>query len=93
MYRKFSRDTDENIHSDLSEINWDLAMRNCGDNAEAAFSKFFSSVNKIFNKHEALRPLSKRKAKQFSKPWITRGIRKSIKVKKMLCCIWKLAKI
>lgn len=47
MYRKFSRDTEENIHSELSEINWDLAMRNCGDNADAGFSKFFNSLNKI----------------------------------------------
>ena len=84
MYRKFSRDTEENIHFELSEINWDLAMSNCGDNADAGFSEFFNSLNKVVNKHAPLRPLSKRKAKQFSKPWITRGIRKSIKVKNAL---------
>ena len=71
--KKFSRDTDENIHSELSEINWDLTMANCRDNADAAFSKFFNSLNKIINKHAPLRPLSKHKAKQFSKPWISRG--------------------
>ena len=59
-------------------------MRNCGDNADAGFSKFFNSVNKIVNKHAPPRPLSKRKAKQFSKPWITRGIRESIQVKNAL---------
>ena len=84
MYRKFSRDTEENIHFELSEINWDLVMRNRGDNANAGFSKFFNSLNKIVNKHAPLRPLSKRKAKQFSKLWITRGIRMSIKVKNAL---------
>ena len=68
MYRKFSRDTEQNIHSELSEINWDLAMRNCGDNAAAGFSKFFNSLNKIVNKYAPLRPLSKRKARQFSNP-------------------------
>ena len=73
MYRKFSRDTEENNHFELSEINWDLVMRNCGDNANAGFSKFFNSLNKIVNKHAPLRPLSKCKAKQFSK------------CKKMLC--------
>ena len=84
MCRKFSRDTEENIYSELSEINWDLAMRNCGDNADAGFSKFFNSLNKIVNKHAPLRPLAKRKAKQFSKPCIPRGIRMSIKVKNTL---------
>ena len=46
MYRKFSRNTEENIHSELSKISWDLAMRNCAGNADAAFSKFFNSVKK-----------------------------------------------
>ena len=81
MYPKFSRDTEQNIHSELSEINWDLAMRNCGDKADAGFSKFLNNLNKIVNKHAPLRPLSKPKAKQFYKPWITRGIRKSIQMK------------
>lgn len=57
-------------------------MINYRDNTNAAFSKFFNSVNKIVKKHAPLRPLSKLKAKQFSKPWITRGLQKSIKVKK-----------
>jgi len=63
MYRKFS--TEEKIHSELSEINWDFALRNCGD---AGFSTFFISVNKIVNKHAPLRPLTKRKAKKFLDP-------------------------
>ena len=35
MYRKFSRNAEENSHSELSEINWDLAMIKYGDNANA----------------------------------------------------------
>ena len=79
MYQKFPRGIEENIHSELSHITWDLALINCGDNVDAAFSKFFNSLNKVINKHVPLRPLSKRKDKQFSKSWITRGLLKSIK--------------
>ena len=45
-----------------------------------------TSLTKVVNKHAPLQPLIKCKAKQFSKPWITREIHtcKSIKVK-MLC--------
>ena len=43
-----------------------------------------TSLTKIVNKHAPLQPLTKCKAKQFSKPWITREIRKSIKVKNAL---------
>ena len=45
MYRKFSRDTEENIHSELSEIYWDLAMRNCGDNAVLVFLNSLTALN------------------------------------------------
>ena len=36
---------------------------------------------KIVNKHAPLKPLSKRKEKQLSKPWITNGIRREIQIK------------
>ena len=38
----------------------------------------------MVNTNAPLKTVSKRKAKQFSKPWITRGIRKSIKIKNSL---------
>ena len=55
MYRKFSRGTEGNIHSELSDINWDLALINCGDNVDAAFSEVFYSLNKVINEHAPLR--------------------------------------
>ena len=58
MYRKFSSDTEENIHSELSEINWDLAMRDCGDNAYAGFSRT--------GQQQALLPNWKRKVKIYN---------------------------
>ena len=38
----------------------------------------------LVNIHAPLKTLSKRKLKQFSKPWITIGLKKSIKVKNFL---------
>ena len=48
------------------------------------FSSFYNKFNKIVNKHAPMKTLSHRKAKQFSKPWITKGIRTSIKIKNRL---------
>ena len=48
------------------------------------FSSFYSEFNKVVNKHAPMRTLSRRKAKQCSKPWITKGIRTSIKIKNKL---------
>ena len=45
------------------------------------FSTFYNKFNRLVNKHAPLKTLSGRKAKRFSKPWITRGIRRSIKTK------------
>ena len=48
------------------------------------FSCFYRKLNKLIDKHAPMKTISKRKNKQFSKPWITRGIKKSIKVKNKL---------
>ena len=44
----------------------------------------FITFNKLVNKHAPMKTISNRKAKQLSKPWITKGIRISIKVKNKL---------
>ena len=49
-----------------------------------SFSSFYNKLNKLINKQAPFKILSKRNAKQFSKPWITKGLRKSIKIKNRL---------
>lgn len=44
------------------------------------FLPFYNKLNKLINKHAPSKILSKCKAKQFSKPWINQGLRKSIKI-------------
>ena len=48
------------------------------------FSTFYNKFNRLVNKHAPLKTLSSRKIKQFSRPWITRGVRRSIKIKNKL---------
>ena len=48
------------------------------------FSSFYNKFNKLVNKHAPMKTISNRKAKQFSKRWITKGLRKSIRVKNKL---------
>ena len=47
------------------------------------FSVFY---NKLLSKHEPFKPISKRKKKRLFKPWVTKEIRKSIKIKNDLYC-------
>jgi len=80
-YSKFSKDT---FKRDLSQVNWDGLVANNNNNVDKIFSSFYKKLNKIINKHAPFKILSKRKQKQFSRPWITTGIRTSIKVKNKL---------
>ena len=45
---------------------------------------FYNKLDNLINKHAPLVPVSKRKAKLYYKRWITKGIRKSIKIKNSL---------
>ena len=80
-YSKFSPD---DFNNELTQINWDIIITNTHQDIDKIFSTFYNRFNKLVNKHAPLKKLSGRKAKQFSKPWITKGIRRSIKVKNKL---------
>ena len=80
--RDYSNFSEECFINDVSETDWDSSMAN--GSVDKCFSSFYNKLNKLINKHAPFKTLSKRKAKQFSKPWITKGLRKSIKIKNRL---------
>ena len=49
-----------------------------------SFSTFHNKLNKLLNKHTPLKPISKCSLRKQQKPWITKGIRRSIKIKNSL---------
>ena len=67
--------------ADLSDINWGCNVQN---NADRSFFTFYNKLHKTLNKRAPIITLSRHRAKQISKPWVTQGIRKSIKVKNNL---------
>ena len=62
---------------------WECILVNQATDPDKLFSTFYKKFNKIVNKHAPITKLSKRKAKQLSKPWITTGL-SSIMVKNKL---------
>ena len=75
-YSNFSQDA---FNTELLKIN--LETRSSLDKS---FSCFYNKLNKLVNKHAPLKNISRKKAKQLTKPWISRSIRKSIKIKNAL---------
>ena len=65
---------------DLESIEWNYESSNTG-NASTLFDQFYSEITNIVDKHIPLRQLSTREIKQMTKPWITKGLQTSIKIK------------
>lgn len=83
-YRDYSQFSETLFNNELSEIDWGSILMNSSNNPSKAFSTFFNKFNKTLNKHAPFKTISKRKLKQSTKPWITKGIRRSIKIKNKL---------
>ena len=54
------------------------------NNADRSFFTFYNKLHKTLNKRAPIITISRHSAKQISKPWVTQGIRKSLKVKNNL---------
>ena len=82
--RDFSRFSSDRLNAGLSNVNWNALFANESSDVNNVFSSFYNKFNKLVNKHAPMKTISNRQAKQFSKPWITKGLRKSIRVKNKL---------
>ena len=71
-YSKFSNS--KFLH-DISLLNWNLVLPNSNNDVNNVFSTFYKKLNKIVNKHTPFIALSRRKAKQMSKSWISKGLK------------------
>ena len=82
--RDTSKFSEEKFVNDLSQLHWESILSESSNDVNKSFSTFYNKLNRIVNKHAPINTISKRKAKQLNKPWITRGLRISIKKKNEL---------
>ena len=80
--RDYSTFNAKSVIDDLQNINWNNICKHT--DANQSFSRFYKCVNKTINKHAPLRSISNPKQKFLAKPWLTAGLRKSIRVKNNL---------
>ena len=78
--RDYSNFNESLLSQEIQSINWNEEITNDG-NPNSLFDAFYTKLTAIIDKHIPLRQLSKRDINHFSKPWITLGIRISIKQK------------
>ena len=65
----------------LQNTNWDTELQLNLGNTNISTEKFISKINNLINDWAPLKELSNAKQKLQNKPWITKGILKSIKNK------------
>ena len=92
--QKLHRDTDkfdeENFLDDVSDLVEKLSndlsstKQNITAQIDKTCAQFISKFSETVNTHAPLKPLSKRKSRQRKKPWMTKGIIKSISTKNKL---------
>jgi hypothetical protein len=80
--RDFSLFNEQTFLQEMQSVNWNL--ESLDDNVNEMFDTFNSELMKIIDKHIPLKQLSRKDVKHRSKPWITSGIRTSLKIKNNL---------
>ena len=80
--RDYSTLVQEDLLLDVQAIEWENMFKE--KDVNQIFDSFYSVINTTIDKHAPLKRLSKKEAKFQSKPWISQGIRKSIKTKNKL---------
>ena len=80
LLRDFSNYSEAKFLNELSQLDPIGAVSGLND-VNKSLSVFYNKLNKLLNKHAPFKPISKRKKKRLLKPWVTKGIRKSIKMK------------
>ena len=77
--RDYSKYLEQRLLQDLSKLHWESLLY--GTDLDKLFSTSYNKLNKLINKTSTLCSLSKCKIKRLSKPWIAKGMRKSIRIK------------
>ena len=82
--RDYSQFSSDSFTAELGYVDWNEIIHRGGEDINKMFSGFYNKLHNIINKHAPVKSISKRRAKQLTKPWITKGIRASIKIKNKL---------
>ena len=86
-YKLFKRDysklDSEALLSEVGNVNWSevLGVESGATDVKTVFQNFDDRITEIINKHGPIHKLSRKEIKSLSKPWITPGIKTSIRNK------------
>ena len=84
MYCRDYKNFNKEIYlNDMRSIAWSSLLSENGDLNQSTIN-VLNTIKTLVNNHAPLKQVSRSKRKQFTKPWITNGILKSIKTKQKM---------
>ena len=84
-YKRDTKNFDrENFILDLLSIDWSTIINLESDNPSHSYNLFETKLTALVDKYMPIRKLTKNELKHQQKPWITKGIRKSIQRREIL---------
>ena len=89
FYRKWSKFDSAKFREDFSSINWDEILSLEKENVDVSFNSFYDKYSSLFDEHVPIAKFTKHQIKLQSKPWITKGILTSMKIRDNLFCEFK----
>ena len=87
-YKLFKKDysklDSESLISEVGNVNWSevLGSESGATDVNTVFQNFYDRITEIINKYAPIRKLSRKEIESLYKPWVTPGIKTSIRNKK-----------
>ena len=82
--RNFRNFDKEHFSQDIKHVNWENILEIEKGDPNLSLEKYLTKMNSILDKHLPLKKLFKQEILQRDKPWITKGLTKSIKIKNII---------
>ena len=82
--RDYSSINKDKIDAELKNIDWNDVLSVDGKDVSTVFQSFHTKICEIVDKHAPVLQLTRKEVKCLVKPWVTKGIKKSIKLKQKL---------
>ena len=90
--RNFNHFSSKKFITDLEKVNWDNILNVSEGNVNKSFENFSNKITDILDKHVPITKLSLKEMRSSNKPWLTKGILKSINQKNAIHGIFIRAK-
>ena len=81
FYRNWKKFNSKNFLNEFNNVNWDNFLQLDKNNPELSFQIFYKKLDKLINYNVPLKKITKKQIKRNLKPWVTKGIIKSMSLR------------